>query len=37
MSDVRRIALERIERLMEFAKRHAEDHPELETGRGGKC
>ena len=35
MSDVKRIALERIERLMEFAKRHAEDHPELarEAGR----
>jgi len=34
LADVRRIALERVERLMEFAKRHARDHPELAMEAG---
>ena len=35
MRDVKRIALDRIARLMEFARRHAEERPELarEAGR----
>lgn len=35
MGEVRRIALDRIARLMEFARRHAADRPELarEAGR----
>lgn len=34
MSDIRRIALDRIARLMEFAKRHAADRPELAREAG---
>lgn len=34
MSDVRRIALDRIQRLMEFARRHAAERPELARGAG---
>ena len=34
MSDVRRIALDRIVRLMEFARRHAAERPELAREAG---
>ena len=34
MRDYRRIALDRIERLMEFAKRHAAERPELAREAG---
>ena len=35
MRDYRRIALDRIARLMEFARRHAVERPELAREAGG--
>jgi len=34
LTDIKRIALDRVERLMEFARRHAEDRPELAREAG---
>lgn len=34
MSDVKRIALDRVQRLMEFARRHAAERPELAMDAG---
>ncbi len=34
MTDIKRIALDRVERLMEFARRHARERPELAREAG---